>query len=126
LKSYDSTTAPNADEWLATDEGERIELVVAYHRRVRIRVPRERLHATIHVVVENQIATGEAVVIETLGRLQREGLDRHDAVHAIGKVLAEHLYDLLQATAPGPAQDVNAPYFDALRVLSAESWRNAG
>jgi hypothetical protein len=40
-----------------------------------------------HVVVENQVALGEATSVpEALDRLINEGLDRHDAVHAVGSV----------------------------------------
>jgi hypothetical protein len=52
-----------------------------------VRLPNAQLHAVIHVVVENQLALGEEVVVETLARLQREGLGRHDGVHAIGSFL---------------------------------------
>src|SRR3979490_3401617 len=82
--------------WLETDEGERIELVASYHRRREINLPNAQLHAVIHVVVENQLALGEPVVVETLARLQNEGLSRHDALHAIGSVLATDLYALMQ------------------------------
>jgi hypothetical protein len=35
------------------------------------------------------------VVVATLARLRREGLDRHDAVHAIGSALASRMHSLL-------------------------------
>jgi hypothetical protein len=56
IREYDPLTEPHPREWLAMDEQERIDLVTAYHRPARIRLPRAHLHATIHVVVENQIA----------------------------------------------------------------------
>lgn len=62
MTTYDPDAGPVATEWLAIDEAERIALVESYHRRGRIRVPQLTPHATIHVVVENQIALGEAVV----------------------------------------------------------------
>jgi hypothetical protein len=52
--------------------------------------PAADAHATIHVVVENQVALGEAVVIDALARLRADGLTRLDAVHAVGTVLAGH------------------------------------
>jgi len=46
------------------------------------------MHGVAHVIVENQIAAGDSTVEPvTLARLMREGLDRHDAIHAIGSVL---------------------------------------
>jgi hypothetical protein len=101
MQTYDSEKGPSATEWLGIDEAERIALVESYHRRRRIRVPQLTLHATIHVIVENQIALGEAVVIDALARLRAEGLTRHDAVHTAGMVLAEHIYEILQVAA-GP------------------------
>ena len=120
MERYDPEVAPIAEEWLELDEGERISLVEDYHRRKRIRLPQARLHATIHVVVENQLALGEQVVIQTLDRLQAEGLTRHDALHAIGLVVAEHLVDLMRSD-PKDVSDPNAPYFERLRRLSASS-----
>jgi hypothetical protein len=34
-------------------------------------------------------------------RLGKEGLTRHDAVHAIGSVVAEHLFDILKTNLAG-------------------------
>ncbi len=126
LKTYDPTRNPNSQGWLSTDEGERIELVASYHRRAHVRLPSAQLHATIHVIVENQLALGEQVVVDTLARLQVEGLDRHDAVHAIGSVLAEHFYELLKESPTVKHADPNAAYFDRLKQLTAAGSRNAG
>jgi hypothetical protein len=52
-----------------------------------------------------------------------EGLDRHEAIHAIGMVLFEFIYDL--ARAPAPDSDPNPPYFAALERLTAEDWRRS-
>src|SRR5437016_9813537 len=50
------------------------------------------------VVVENQVALGDEIPVRrTLERLRAEGLDRHDAVHAAGSVLAKRIYDLLRS-----------------------------
>jgi hypothetical protein len=50
-------------------------------------------------------------------------LDRHDAIHAIGMVLAEHLYDVLKTAKSD--MDPNAPYFTALERLTAEDWQRS-
>jgi hypothetical protein len=125
MKIYDPEVEPSAAEWLATGEAERITLVESYHRRRRIRLPQLTIHATIHVVVENQIALGEAVVIETLARLRTEGLTRHDALHAVGMVLAENIYEILKAS-PTDTSDPNPLYFDRLRRLTAADWLRSG
>jgi hypothetical protein len=125
MQTYDPEEGPSATEWLAIDEAERIARVESYHRRRRIRVPRLTLHATIHVVVENQIALGETVVIDALARLRTEGLTRHDAVHAVGMVLAGQIYELLKSPTTDTS-DPNPPYFDRLRRLTAAEWRRSG
>lgn len=119
---YDPDVVPDAAAWLALDEDDRIMLAQAYHRRAGIEVPNQKVHAMIHVVVENQIALGEELPVRrAIDRLMTEGLDRHEAVHAVGSVLAVYLTDLLNADTPQPAklQDYNA----AVERLTAESWR---
>jgi len=125
MTKYDPEVDQQADRWLATGEADRIAAVEAYHRRQRIRLPRPTLHATVHTIVENQLALGEQVVIEALARLQSEGLTRHEAVHAIGMVLAEQIYDVLRHGAGG-TPDLNKPYLDRVRQLTAEGWRQSG
>jgi len=122
MDSYDPNRSRAAAQWLQLDEAERIELVSSYHRRKKIHLPNAQLHAVIHVVVENQLALGEQVVVETLARLQREGLSRHDALHAIGSVLATDLYELMQESSE-PTGDTYRRYLERLQKLTAKSWR---
>ena len=121
MSVHNPDTSPAATEWLALDEGERIRLVLTYHERNQISLPDPQLHAVIHVVVENQIAMGEGTVVETLERLRREGLSRHDAIHAIGSVLAEDLYTLMQEQT-APADATYQQYLARLRQLTANNW----
>jgi len=124
MKAYDPSRNPNAEEWLALGEGERIELVRAFHRRQKIVVPRLDAHAVVHAIVENQIAEGFPAAEATLVRLQSEGLDRHDAVHAIGSVLLEHMQKLVNESPSGG--DPNASYVAALEELTADAWLRSG
>lgn len=123
MDSYDPDRSPNPDDWLATDEGERIELVSSYHRRKKIRLPNAQLHSVIHVVVENQLALAERIVVATLARLQAEGLGRHDAVHAIGSILAADVYELMHESS-GPSDNAYVRYLERLQTLTAERWRS--
>jgi hypothetical protein len=59
VQRYDPLEAPDPDEWLELDEQERIDLVRDYHRRAGIRLPNEKLHATLHAIIEAQIALGD-------------------------------------------------------------------
>lgn len=120
---YDPDGARSAGEWLSLDEGVRQQLVEAYHRRKRIRLPNPRLHAAFHVIVENQLALGEEVVVDTVTRLRADGLSRHAAIHAAGTVLAGHVHDILAGQPPDPNSDPNASYFEELKKLTGANWR---
>jgi len=120
MKRYDPERAPDPEAWLALDEQARIDLVSAHHRRTRVNLPSRQLHAAIHVVVENQLAERIAVVQETVERLLVEGLDRHDAIHAIGSVVAEHLWKAVNEKWRGP--DPQEEYFRRLETLTAREW----
>jgi hypothetical protein len=90
LSQYDPHEHTNPDAWLELDESERMQLVSRYHRRQRIRLPKETIHAVVNVIVENQVALGDEFPAKAvLLRLMKEGLDRHEAIHAIGSVLSE-------------------------------------
>jgi hypothetical protein len=122
MKSYDPDTSQASAGWLQIDEGERIELVSSYHRRQKIALPDDQLHAVIHVMVENQLALGEQVVAEALARLQREGLSRHDALHAIGSILASDVYAVMQES-PEAAAEAQHRYLERVQALTAKQWR---
>jgi Domain of unknown function (DUF1841) len=118
---YDLYQHNDSEAWQELDESERIESVRQYHRQNRIRLPNETLHATAHVIVENQVALGDSFPARAvLLRLMEEGLDRHEAVHAIGVVLSEQLFAALREE--GDA-DINKQYVEKLNRLTAESWR---
>jgi hypothetical protein len=126
MKHYDPLKAPSAKEWESLDEQERIDLVVEHHRRARVRLPNVKVHSVIHVIVENQIALGDEVPAKrTLERLMAEGLDRHQAIHAVGSVLMDHLLDLLNDPETDPTADRNPAYGAALERLTAAEWLNS-
>jgi hypothetical protein len=119
--TYDPNVAPDPEAWLALDESERAELAFQYHRRKKLKAPNTRLHALFHSIVETQAAMGdESPVRRTLERLQGEGLDRHDAVHAVGSVLAAQFHGILGGGRSGA--DPNAEYEAELERLNAREW----
>lgn len=116
---YDPEVAPDAARWQELDEDEQIMLVKAYHRRAEVELPNAAVHAIVHVVIENQVAKGDELPVRrAIERLMGEGLDRHEAVHAVASLLAAHLTDTLKAGAAD-----NAAYNEAVERLTAESWR---
>jgi hypothetical protein len=127
ILEYDPLVEPDPAEWLSLDEGERTALVEEYHRDAGIELPNAKVHAVLHVVVENQIAEGDALpVLRTAERLMDEGLDRHDAIHAIGMVLMGHLSDLLSQAQPASGASSNRAYFAELERLTAKDWLKSG
>ena len=119
---YDAHKAPDPENWLLLDESDRIDLILQYHRRTGEKIPNARMHALIHQIVENQAAMGdETPVAKVLKRLQGEGLDRHDALHAIGYVLANHMLALMEKGAA--VGDPNALYWQQLEDLHARDWK---
>jgi hypothetical protein len=89
MKRYDPLAVPAPEEWLDINEAQRLCLVEGYHRHARVRLPNAVAHATLHVIVENQAALGDEIPVHrTLDRLMKEGIDRHEAIHAVASVLA--------------------------------------
>jgi hypothetical protein len=121
MDRYDPSQAPHAIEWLELDEQERTLLVEQQHRRARIQLPNLKLHATIHVVVENQLAANDEPVVRALARLRKEGLSRHEAIHAIGSVVAEYIFDALKT--PSTPEAMRAHYYAAVERLTAAKWQ---
>ncbi len=120
-RSYDPLSAPDPDDWQSMDEDERINLVMEYHRDAGVELSNERVHAVVHVVVENQIALGDEIPVQgTLERLIGEGLHRHDAIHAVGNVLANFIHELLGDDDAAPS--ANERYYAELKKLTAAEW----
>lgn len=121
MHRYDPEQTQNAQEWLALGEQERISLAEKYHRAARSKLPNLTAHAAIHAAVENQIAEGHEPVVRAMARLTSAGLSRHDALHAIGSVLAQHLFDLLHEKSGTMIS--TASYDAAIERLTADTWR---
>jgi len=115
---YNATIAPEPEQWLASDEQERLIAVEEHHRRMRARVSELELHSAIHVTVENQLAEGVTATVDTFERLLDEGLDRHDAIHAIGTVVAE-----LILRGPRSWRNPEDELRRRLALLDARRWR---
>jgi hypothetical protein len=78
--TYEANDQPHSATWLELDENGRVDAVMDYHRRAKAKLGNLKLHAMTRVVVENQVALGEATPVSAaLNRLMHEGLDRHEA-----------------------------------------------
>ena len=120
---YDPLRTPDPELWLELDEQERIGLVQTHHESAGVQLPNATIHAAMHTIVENQLAMKDDRVQQTLDRLLAEGLDRHDALHAIGSVLAEQIWGAMQTRQDGAA--LSEAYYRGLSELTASKWRRA-
>ena len=116
---YDPEVAPDPTMWLALPESERLEAVRRHHKKARLRAGSPAVHATIHVAVETQLAEGHPAAAAALQRLLADGLDRHEAIHAIGSVLADEMFGVLKEHRSHDA----AAYERSLNELTAATWR---
>ena len=121
MNRYDTDRAPNPEQRLALDEQMRIQLAEEYHRVKRIKLPNVKAHAVFHAIVENQIASNLESVVRAMARLAAEGLSRHESIHAIASVLAEHINELFNDKAD--EKHSAAIYGAAVERLTARSWR---
>lgn len=121
LNRYDPDNAPDPAEWLPLEELTRIQLAEEHHRLAGTSLPNLRAHAVLHAIVENQVAENLDPVVRAIARLTAEGLDRHEAVHAIASVVAEHIHHLLNAKED--ADNSQAIYYAAVERLTAKRWR---
>lgn len=125
IDSYDPLLPPDAKQWLALDESTRIELAVEYHERAGVELPNVKAHATLHAIVENQVALGDETPVRLKVRqLVAQGLDRHDAIHAVTSVLIQYIFAAAQGGTPG--RDPNEQYYSALKRLNARKWLRSG
>ena len=127
IEEYDPLKAPDPEQWLETDEDERSYFIRVYHENAGVELASVAMltHVALHTVVENQIAMAEETnVPETLQRLMDEGLDRHQALHAIGTVLIERMHDAVRGD--GGKESLIKDYYRKLDELTAEKWRRMG
>jgi len=122
MREYDPNLNIDPMKWGSLDDDQKLQLVEEYHEQFDPDLPDLALHSVLHTIVENQIALGdETPAAAALARVESEGLDRHDAVHAIASVLVSYLHEMLGAS---DTKNHNDQYFEALTKLTAESWRS--
>lgn len=119
---YDANHAPSSELWSALDERDKLDRVARYHTAAldpSRHPPSMQRHAGMHVGVENQLASGKPPqVAEALARLIRDGMNRHDALHAVGWVMTEHMKRAVETRKPID----NDAYLHDLEQLSLQRW----
>ena len=122
MNEYDPIKRQNAKEWMELDEGVRLALIREFHEKLQEELPDLGLHAAMHCLVENQVVIcNDLPVAATLERLTKEGLDRHDAIHAIASIVCRDLLDMMkQGTSFSQER-----YSEQLVELTAKKWLQA-
>lgn len=120
-RSYVANAAPDPELWLAADESQKLAAIEAHHRALGVDLPNAGLHAMMHAIVENQLAAdAPAEARATLDRLVAAGVARHEAVHAIGSVVADAVWSAQRGHAIVDRDAMVA----ALARLDPDDWRD--
>ena len=102
MLTYDAIKGPNAEEWLAADEQERLIAVKAWHAQNGLPTGEiEELHAIAHVVAEYNLADSPPpALVRAFAAAQARGVCRHGAVHAIGMAVTEAIHGIMSESEP--------------------------
>ncbi|MBO9494277.1 hypothetical protein J7438_09290 [Thalassotalea sp. G20_0] len=122
MKYYNPDKPLNVSEWLVLDDEQRKILVSNFHESIEEFQDDGALtmHSYMHVVVENQIAKNVDLVSETVTKLVRQGLSRHEALHAISAIIVEDIFDMLKDT---KSEFCLKKYRRKLEKITAKRWR---
>ena len=121
MDKYNPDKPVDPEDWSALDEAIQIELVHDFHSELDLEMTGEalRVHSSIHVIVENQLAMGVDLIAETIAKLTRQGLNRHDAIHAIGAIISEDIFDVIKGNV---AEFSPIKYRRKLEKITAKRW----
>jgi hypothetical protein len=114
---YDPINGPD-EEWFGLTEDEQLHEVKLAHADEPFEdESAETMHCAIHAVVERQIAAGEPSVKAKIEEFLAAGVDRHEALHAIGWAISETIFDCVHDLKSHPN------FSDRLSALTLESWQ---
>ncbi|MGE0417002.1 MAG: DUF1841 family protein [Acetobacteraceae bacterium] len=124
IDSYDPLQPPDPAVWQEASSEDRIRVVRAYHEAAGMSGSALTVHGGLHVTVENQIALNDPPIVAVkVQQLMAQGLDRHQALHAVASVLIDHMRRM---TAPGrrpmEREALAEAYIGAVRRLNARKW----
>jgi hypothetical protein len=121
--SYNPEVPPDAQAWLVSPENQRLRSVATFHMVNRLKSGNQKAHAALHVAIENQIASGFGPTVRAMKRLQEQNLSRHDAIHAIASVLAEHLHKAMNSDPPPDSGSLQFAINLDIDLLTAMNWK---
>jgi hypothetical protein len=116
---YDAQNTPDPGRWLAADEDERMQAVLAYHEGLDNHPEAESMqaHAGVHAAVETQLVKEDPPVVrEKMDELLEAGIDRHAAIHALAVPLSHVMYGVVDEDDVGDAEDVLAHKIEQVTI----------
>ena len=121
MKIYNPSIPPKSDVWLELDEQNRLDLINDFVENYEQDIEKEArdIHAAIHMIIENQLALRVELTTETYNRLKRQELDRHQIIHAIGAVISEDIFELMNGNKENPFEGQKL----RLKKLTAKRWK---
>ena len=115
MREYNPAKSPDRQQWMALDKTRQLELVRQAHTDMDAGESAVASHCGMHSAVETQIAENSPGVRNAMGRLRKQGISRHNAVHAIGLVLIQHMRRM--ATSQDEPDVANSHYQTKLTEL---------
>jgi len=99
-----------------------MDIVRDFHEASGEEFPEDALemHTIFHVTVENQLAEKVELLPETIAKLTRQGLDRHEAIHAIAAIISEDIFDLWKGN---KTEFSTKQYRRKLEKITAKRWK---
>jgi hypothetical protein len=115
MREYNPAKSPDRQQWLALDKTRQLEIIRLAHDDMETSENALATHCGMHSAVETQIAQNSPGVRNAMGRLRKQGTSRHNALHAIGLVLIQHMRRM--ATSQDEPDIANAHYQTQLAEL---------
>ena len=121
---YSPNTPPDPEEWLSIDDSEKQVIVEAGLQAIEAGIGEGfTFHCVTHIIVENQVAANDADVPtgQVIDSLMEQGLDRHEAIHAVGSVIMTTMHSMVQK------KEVFDPAANAadMWALNADDWKGS-
>jgi len=124
MDTYNPDKKMKPKTWLSLDEDEQQELIEEYVQTEELDLGEVSfsLHAAAHAMVETQLAMDEKETVNAYNRLIRQGLKRHETLHALAAVIFEGVHQSMQENMNDEGADLTIRYKSRLRKLTAKRW----
>ncbi|RLJ39053.1 hypothetical protein C8C98_2787 [Acidovorax sp. 106] len=120
--TYDPDFDPDPSTWRSIDAHDRVRLVISHHAQNRISVSDNRMHALLHVNIENMLLQGKGPVTRALEKLRAEGHPRHKVIHILATVWLAYPVGSIGGSANLTHQEQQLAFNAAMETITGEGW----